>query len=279
MKYFCRSYWKFVEKHHYLPPHWDPTCINMYHVDTHTFIKRKSIYIFDIIHVSRILDITDCFQKGFFCQIMTSFIGYYYCFNDSLNNLNMKQTTWDRIICFRCWNEVTGLSLRDGPLMYLHHDTVWLPSVSFSLSVFALAVHVSIYMCHINSFQSHQERNELAGCCSSHAQSTLILPIWLICWFGAAPVQLVLAGALAALPKSGHWRQATVILNAPASPVTRLCQLLLEPSTRVRVSPCFRNSPLKHNTATQSNLPQTAWLNTSRVSTTGDLSSRNNINH
>lgn len=124
--YFCGSYWKFVEKHPYLSPNWDPTCVNMYHVDTHTFIKRKNMYLFEIIHVSRFLDITDCFQNDFFfCQIMNSFIGCcYYCFNDSLNDINMRQRTWDFIISFRCQNEATGASLIDGPLMYLHHDTI-----------------------------------------------------------------------------------------------------------------------------------------------------------
>lgn len=43
-----------------------PTYVNIRHADTHTFIKRRSTYIFEIVHVSRLLDITGCVFRIFF---------------------------------------------------------------------------------------------------------------------------------------------------------------------------------------------------------------------
>lgn len=85
---------------------------------------------------------------------------------------------------------------------------------------------------------------------------------WLICCFGALPGQLVLAGVLTMLPKRDHWPQAVVTVNFSshtAMPAVAQAQHKGEGKS------LLQKFPLKHNTATPSNLPWPPWFNTSRV--------------
>lgn len=125
-----------------------------------------------------------------FCQIRNIFIDYH-CFNESFNDLTMREGTWDWIICFRCQNDVTGPSLRDGPLTYLHHVT---GCTRYNFPVFYFPFLCSLYVLYqfksvisIPLNHSKREMNRLAAIlhmCKAHG----------LCFFGSSVV-LVLCQA------------------------------------------------------------------------------------